>query len=168
MGVIIKASSITITMINFEHMGNQREYIASGGFSQYLYVDHPDYSPRIMNGVQAKVIRYIGDGPKDHTGLPQYADTSDMYFRVGKDGTVTQGKVYVGRKQCIDFDWSHRHVNSDGESFPKGVVHVQIYEVDSKGESHRLSKRARYMNEAEITKYGPIILAFNPYVKFRP
>lgn len=91
-----------------------------------------------------------------------------MYFRVGRDGIVTQGKVYVDRKHCLDFDWSHNHANSDGESFPKGVVHVQIYEVNSKGESHRLTDKARYMSNEEIAKYGPIIHAFNPHVKFRP
>lgn len=91
-----------------------------------------------------------------------------MYFRVGKDGNVIQGKVYVDRKHCIDFDWSHKHVNSNGQSFQKGVVHVQTYEVDSKGVTHRLSDGARYMSNAEIKKYGAIIHAFNPSVKFRP
>lgn len=153
----------TITII-FKHMGNQREYITSGGFSQYLYEDYANFSPMTINGIRGKVLHYIGDGDKDHTGLPQYANTSDMYFRVGKDGSVIQGKVYVGRKQVIDFDWSHKHVNSDGKTFPNGIVHVQVYEVDSNRVSHRLSDSARYMSNAEIAKYGPIIHAFNPNV----
>ncbi len=91
-----------------------------------------------------------------------------MYFRVGRDNSVIQGKVYIDRKHCIDFDWSHNHVNSDGQSFPKGVVHVQIYQVDENGKTHRLSDMARYMTASEIAKYGPIIHAFNPNVKFKP
>lgn len=159
---------MNITTITFKYMGNQRVYISTGGFSQYLYEDHVGFSPVTVNGVRGKALHYIGDGIGDHTGLPQYADTSDMYFRVGKDGKVIQGKVYIDRKHAIDFDWSHRHVNSDGRTFQKRVVHVQVYRVDEKGNSHRLSDSARYMNNAEIAKYGPIIHAFNPDVKFRP
>ena len=151
-------------------MGNQRQYLKSGGFSTYLYEDHPDYSAVAINGIRGKVLHYIADGPRNHIGLPQYANTSDMYFRVGPDGKVAQGKVYVNRKHCIDFDWSHNHVNTkgDGRSFSKGIVHVQIYSVNEKGQTIRLSQNARYMNDSEIAKYGEIIHHFNPNVKFRP
>lgn len=159
---------MTIIMMTCRLMGNQREYIDSGGFSQYLYEDHPKFRPMTVNGIHAKALHYIADGKKDHTGLPSYANKSNMYFRVGKDGNAIQGKVYIDRKHCIDFDWSHKHVNSDGESFQKGVVHVQTYRVDNKGVTHRLSDDARYMSNAEIAKYGAIIHAFNPHVKFRP
>lgn len=151
-------------------MGNQRECIPSGGFAQYLYEEHPDYSPVVINGIKGKVLHFIADGSKNHTGLPQYANTSDMYFRVGVDGKVVQGKVYIDRKHCIDFDWSHKHVNKQGDkmTFPKGVVHVQIYSFNEKGEPVRLSQSARYMSDAEISKYGEIIHHFNHEVKFRP
>ena len=149
-------------------MGNQRQYIKTGGFLQYLYEDHPNFTPITINGVHGKALRYIADEKIGHTGLPQYANTGDMYFRVGRDGKVIQGKVYINRKQCIDFDWSHRHVNSDGQSFDKGTVHVQQYEVDSKSVTHRLSDKARYMDKDEIEKYGALIHAYNPNVKFRP
>lgn len=151
-------------------MGNQQEYIPSGGFTRYLYEDHPNFAPITMNGIRAKALHYIPDGKKNHAGLPQYANSSDMYFRVGADGTVIQGKVYVDRKHFIDFDWSHRHVNKegDGRSFQKGIVHVQIYRVEANGETVRLSHDARYMNNAEIKKYGPLIHHYNPNVKFRP
>lgn len=151
-------------------MGNQREYIKSGGFSQYLYEDHPDFTPKTINGIKAKALHYIADKGVDHTGLPQYSNTSDMYFRVGPDGNVIQGKIFIDRKHCIDFDWSHNHVNKkgDGKSFPINTVHVQIYEINDKKETIRLSQNARYMTEAEIAKYGPVIHAFNPNVKFRP
>ena len=159
---------MNIIMTGSNRMGNQREYIKSEGFLQYLYEDHPNFRPVTINGIRGKVLHFIADGIKDHTGLPQYAHTSDMYFRVGKDGSVIQGKVYVDHKHVMDFDWSHRHVNPDGSAFVRGVVHVQVYEVDSKGVSHRLSDNARYMSNAEITKYGSIIKAFNHDVKFRP
>lgn len=151
-------------------MGNQRELIHSGGFSQYLYEDHPRFKPMAINGVRGKVIHYIADGKKDHTGLPQYSNKSDMYFRVGKDGNVVQGKVYVDRRHSIDFDWSHNHKNITGNGlyFPIGLVHVQVYETDARGDMHRVSDNARYMTEYEIEKYGPIIHALNPSVRFRP
>jgi hypothetical protein len=73
---------------------------------------------------------------------------------------------------CIDFDWGHTHKNDgvgcDGRIFPKGVVHVQTYKVESDSSITRLSNNARYMSDNEIKKYGPIIKAFNPKVKFRP
>ena len=79
---------------------------------------------------------------------------------------------YISRKMCIDFDWSHTHTNkgteSDGRSFQKGVIHVQTYRVEKDGTTTRLSNNARYMNNSEMKKYGPIIKAFNPDVKFRP
>lgn len=40
--------------------------------------------------------------------------------------------------------------------------------VDSKGVTHRLSDKARYMDKDEIEKYGALIHAYNPNVKFRP
>lgn len=95
---------MTTIMMICRLMGNQREYIASGGFSQYLYEDHPKFRPINVNGKHAKALHYIADGKKDHTGLPPYANTSNMYFRVGKDGNAIQGKVYIDRKHCIDFD----------------------------------------------------------------
>lgn len=161
--------NMTTIMMTF-NMGNQREYLSSGGFLQYLYVDHESFSPLTINGIRGKVVHYIPDGNTDHTGLPTYADTSDMYFRVDKNGNVIQGKVYIDRKQSIDFDWGHTHVNKkgDGKIFPEGVVHVQIYNVDKDGNFTRNSNNARYMNDDEIAKYGPLIQAFNPNVKFKP
>ena len=149
-------------------MGNQREYIKSGGFSQYLYEDHKKFTPKTVNGIRGKVVHYILDGGTDHTGLPAYANTSDMYFRVGKDGNVVQGKVYIDRKHYLDFDWGHNHRNTDGEVFQKGTIHVQIHTIGKDGKFIRLSNNARYMNNEEIAKYGGIIHAFNPDVKFRP
>lgn len=149
-------------------MGNESQYLKMGGFSAYLYEDHKDFEPVTINGIRAKVLHYIPDNLKDHTGLPKYANTSDMYFRVGPDGTVVQGKYYINRKHCLDFDWGHRHTNKkgDGKTFPEGTVHVQEYSVtDGKV---RFSHKARLMTDAEIEKFGPIILHFNPNVKFRP
>lgn len=153
-------------------MGNQRHYFSAGGFSAYLYEDHPDWPSKTINGVHGKVIKLIADKTGHHAGLPQYANTSDVYFRLGAEGTVVQGKVYINRKMCIDFDWGHTHTNNqprgDGKTFQKGVVHVQTYRVNDDGTTTRLSNNARYMNDDEIKKYDPIIKAFAPNVKFRP
>lgn len=149
-------------------MGNQREYIPTGGFSAYLYEDHPDWTPKEINGIKAKVVKLITDKSGYHSGLPTYANTSTMYLKVNMKGQVIQAKLYVSRKQCLDFDWGHQHknVNGDGKIFQKGVVHVQQY--DPSDITVRLSNNARLMKEAEIKKYGEILKAFNPNVKFRP
>lgn len=151
-------------------MGNGRQFLESGGFSAYLYEDHPNYSTKIVNGIRGKVIRLKTDPQGDHAGLPTYANTSDMYFRVNHTQEVIQGRYYADRTLCIDFDWGHEHVNYGGDRkvFPKGIVHVQTYSVNANGEITRLSNQARYMSEEEINKFGGLIKAFNPNVKFRP
>ena len=146
-------------------MGNQREYLASGGFSKYLY---EDVTPSVtINGVTGKMIKSINTEPGDHDRLPTYSNTSDIYFKVGADGLASQAKVYDGRKMKLDFDWDHEHTNPDGTKFPKGTVHVQVYRLNSDGKWERISKHARHMTEAEIAKYAPIIKYFNPNVKFK-
>ncbi len=148
-------------------MGNQKNYIQKGGFANYLYRDTPGFNVVEMNGVRAKAINRIDDPDGKHAGLPMYSNTSDMYFRI-KEGVAMQAKLYVDRKTLLDFDWDHSHANKKtGEFFPKGTVHIQEYYVDKNGETKRHSGKARLMTDAEIKKYGPIIHAFNPKVKFR-
>lgn len=149
-------------------MGNQQEYIESGGFSQYFYKDHLGFSAKEVNGVRGKVLLDQRDPNGQHYSLPAYANTSDMYFKVSKDGEVIQGRLYIDRKSVLDFDWGHTHTNrSDGKTFTKGIVHVQEYSVDNKGKLIRHSDSARLMTDTEIKKYGPLIRAYNPNVKFR-
>ncbi len=147
-------------------MGNQREYLESGGFTQYLYKDE---SPKVtINGVTGKMVSKISAPTAKHDGLPTYANTSDIYFKKGDDGLATQAKAYIGRKMYLDFDWNHDHKNKgDGRFFPKGTVHVQVYKIDKNGNIHRLSDDARFMSNYEMKKFGPIIKYFNPNAKFR-
>lgn len=149
-------------------MGNQREYITSGGFSSYLYEDHPGWKPVTKNEIHAKVVKLKTDKTGYHSGLPTFANTSTMYLRLNRDGEVIQAKVYNDRRQCMDFDWGHQHKNVDGDGkvFVKGVVHVQQYDAQSVAIRH--SNNARLMTDSEIKKYGDILKAFNPKVKFRP
>lgn len=148
-------------------MGNQREYVSSGGFAAYLYENHPEWKAITINGIRAKVVKLKIDKTGFHSGLPTYANTSNMYLRLGPDGDVIQAKLYKDRKHCVDFDWGHQHKNKgDKTVFPKGVVHVQAYSVDNVG--IRYSNNARLMTEGEIEKYGAILKAFNSKVKFRP
>ena len=152
-------------------MGGQNQYIETGGFSEYLYEQIGETVH--MNGLTGKMIKLKTDKDGTHTGLPSFSNTSDVYFRKGKDGLACQAKAYESRKMIIDFDWSHEHINSsDGRTFPKGIVHVQRYEYLGKDEDgkviyKRLSGEARLMNNAEMKKYGALIKKFNPNVKFR-
>lgn len=147
-------------------MGNEREYLKTGGFSAYLYENHPDWTPMSVNGVYGKVVKLKADPTGCHSGLPTFSDSSDAYFKLNKAGEVVQAKIYKDRRQSLDFDWGHSHTNTsgDGKTFPKGVVHVQAYTSGN----NRQSQVARYMTEAEIVRYGPILRAFNPNVRFRP
>lgn len=153
------------TIMQICNMGNQRQYLSKGGFSQYLYKDESEKVT--INGVTGKMISMIADPTGMHAGLPTYSNTSDMYFKKGPDGFASQAKVYKDRKTVLDFDWDHKHKNEDGKIFEKGVVHVQEYRVNSDGSLTRLSKEARYMNNHEMKKYGPIMKYFNPNVLFR-
>lgn len=147
-------------------MGSARKFNVSGGFAEYLY--ETIGKERIVNGIHAKVVKLKTDESGTHSSLPQYANSSDMYLRLGYDGVPCQAKLYVSRRMCIDFDWGHDHKNSDGKSFPKGVVHIQTYSVNSVGTAKRKSDNARYMSEREINMYGDVLMAFNPNIKFRP
>lgn len=151
-------------------MGGGREYLATGGFSQYLYEIIGE--PYCVNGLKGEMIRKRGV-PDGHSALPAYSNTSDIYFSPDENGVACQGKVYVDRTMVLDFDWSHSHCNkSDGRQFQKGVVHVQRYEfvkVDEHGRHifERLSDEARCMSNYEMKLYGPMIKHFCPTVKFR-
>ena len=148
------------------NMGNQREYIPTGGFSQYLYKDVSETFE--LNDINAKIVKSIDVAAGEHDRLPTYSDTSDMYFKLGNDGTAIQAKLYIGRVMALDFDWGHNHKNKgDGKTFPKGTVHVQKYVKDKNGKFSRLSDNAQLMTDSEIAKYGKIILHFNPNVIFK-
>lgn len=145
-------------------MGNQREFISTGGFSQYLYMD--ESQSVTINGVKGKMVSKKADPTGTHDGLPTYSNTCDIYFKKGEDGLACQAKLYKERRAVLDFDWDHNHTNADGSKFEAGTVHVQVYKVDKQGNIVRMSKYARRMTDEEVKKYGPIILHFNPNVKF--
>lgn len=146
-------------------MGNGVDFLRGkryGDSSEYVSIE----PSKIVNGIKGTIVKRRDD-TDTHTNLPRYADTSDMYFRRNKKG-VCQGRVYIDHKMCLDFDWSHSHTNnSNGLMFPIGTIHVQEWRWHSDGSFTRISDEARYMSEAEIRKYGPLIKAFNPDVKFR-
>lgn len=145
-------------------MGNGAEFLSGhkrGADSEYISI-----GPAItIGGIKGRLIMRRG-GSATHSNLPEYADTSDMYFRQNKDG-VCQARVYLDHKVCLDFDWSHDHKNSDGRVFNKGVVHVQMWKHNADGTKERLSDSARFMNNHEMKTYGPLIKEFCKEVKFR-
>lgn len=147
-------------------MGNGADFLSRdkrGRRSEYVSVE----PAKTINGVKGHVIKKVGDRDT-HTTLPYYSNTSDIYFRKNANG-VCQARVYVGQKMFLDFDWSHLHINKggDGRAFKQGVVHVQVWKENKDGTFTRISNQARNMSNAEMKKYGPIIKAFCPDVKFR-
>lgn len=148
-------------------MGNQRQYIPEGGFSEYTYEDVTEKIT--INDITSKIIKIIGNNDDSPKSLPLYSNTSDMYFIQNSTGEVIQSRLYIGRNAFMDFDWDHEHKNNKkGEVFPIGTVHVQYFEIQKDGSLKRMYKKARYMTQEEIDKYGPIITHYNPNVKFRP
>ncbi len=147
-------------------MGGQNYYKAEGGFSQYLYQLVGETIE--INGIQAKVIEYIGT--KDHhEGLPYYSNTSDMYLKIADNQTyVEKAIVYIDRHAAFEFDWGHEHTNKkgNGKSFPIGVVHV--HELERIGNTvRRKNMDARLLTAAEISKYGKILKKVYPQIKFK-
>lgn len=146
-------------------MGNGADFFSrdyEGRRSEYISL-----APAvIINGIKGHLIKRKGDSDT-HTNLPFYANTSDIYLRPNANG-VCQGRAYIGNKLHLDFDWSHAHTNKgDGSHFPVGTVHVQIWQEQKDGTFKRLSNEARFMNNYEMKKYGPILKYFCPSVKFR-
>lgn len=140
-------------------MGGQREYIHSGGFSQYLYYQVGETLS--ANGEVGKVIDKTGDG-RSHDGLPKYSNTSKVYFKLDDvSRMVEQARVYENRRVAFDFDWGHNH----GE-FHVGVVHVHEWYLNKNGKWTR-SGNPRLMNDSEMKKYGELFKKANPNVKFR-
>lgn len=153
-------------------MGNPRNMTSDSGFSIHLYTEHKDWQEVTINGIKAKVIRNISDLTGTHTSLPLAAGKSDMYLRLDKYGTPVQVRLYVDRFSAIDFDWGHDHYNNpkkggNGQSFPKGTVHIQEYKFKHDGSADRISVDARFMNLQEIIKYGAVLKHFNPHIKFK-
>ena len=146
-------------------MGDQRRYQESGGFSEYLYVQIGE-TIVASNGVEGKVVTKI-DGTA-YDGLPTYSNTSEIYLKKNAQGEIIQARVYKDRKPVMDLDWDHPHENKNGEKFPKGVVHVQLWKDGPKGKPIRDSGRARYMNNEEVSRYGELIQKANSDAKLRP
>lgn len=145
-------------------MGNGVDFFLRderGRRSEYVSLE----PARIVNGVKGHLIKKVGDSDT-HTSLPYYSNTSDVYFRKNANG-VCQARVYVGQKKFLDFDWSHIHKNSDGKTFDKGIVHVQMWKQNSDGSFTRMSCNARFMSNEEMKMYGALLKSFCPDVKFR-
>ena len=145
-------------------MGDFKHYNESGGFDEYLYHQVGD-TITASNGVQGKVINADSD-PNDesfHEGLPLYSNTSEVYFKRNDEGDheIEQARVYKDRRAYLDLDWGHGH-----GTHKKGVVHVQEWRYNSKGEWVR-NKKERDLSNAEIERYGELILLANPNAKLR-
>lgn len=145
-------------------MGSFKRYVATGGFSQYLYYQVGD-TITAENGIQGKVVDKIdsSDNIKFHDSLPIYSNTSNVYFKRSDEGNnpIEQARIYTDRKATLDFDWGHTH----GEH-PKDVVHVHEWHFDKNGHWIR-NANPRFMNNEEIANYGDLIKKANPNVRLR-
>ena len=143
-------------------MGNSREYIKSGGFSQYLYYQVGE-TITACNGVQGKIVTEYKDVKKFHSSLPSFSNSSKIYFKLDdEDKSVEQARVYVDRRAALDFDWGHTH-----GSYLKGVVHVHEWHKTKEGKWLRDSE-PRPMTSYEIYRYGEIIHLANPEARLLP
>ncbi len=146
-------------------MGTQREFIESGGFTTYLYTQE-GADIVASNGVVGKVVVKIEGSSYD--GLPIFSNTSEVYLKQNASGEIIQARIYNNRRPVCDFDWDHSHTNKSGEQFEIGVVHVQPFKQKANGDWMRDSKKARYMSNDEIARYGELIKLINPNIKLRP
>lgn len=135
-------------------MGGEKTYNPDGGFTEQLYYQVGDAIE--ANGLTGKVLGKFGE-KIGHSNLPSYSNTSNIYFKIGKEGNVEQMRIYENRKMKMDFDWGHVH-----KEFPKGVVHVQTRGANGS------SATTRFMSNEEIEKYGELLRKADPNVKFRP
>ena len=136
-------------------MGNQKAFLSTGGFSQYLYVQ--DGETIVANGMSAKVVTRFNDS-EFHSSLPPYSNTSSLYLKRSDQGShdIEQMRYYIGRKAAIDFDWGHTHGH-----FKEGVVHVHVWLDGVRQPPERL------MNNQEMKRFGNLIKKANPKAKFR-
>lgn len=147
-------------------MGTQREYIESGGFSAYLYLQRGE-AIVAPNGVKAKVVEKIYGTRFD--GLPILSNTGEVYLKRNPGGEIVQARIYRNRRPVCDFDLDHAHVNKgSGERFAKGVVHVQTFVRKPDGTWRRQKHKARNMTDEEVVRYGPLLRKVRPGLKLRP
>lgn len=140
-------------------MGNQNQYLSSGGFTEYKYVTVGQVVN--INGFRCKVIKMPTDTDVYHAGLPSFSNTSDIYIGIGPNNVSKQMRGYKNRTAYKDFDWGHEHRNTDNTKYSKGVVHVQRYPGAHGG-------NARYMTPEEHKLYDEIIKRFAPHAKLHP
>jgi hypothetical protein len=140
-------------------MGGLKQYIAEGGFSQWLYKKVGETIS--YKGMSGKIVAKIDDTIPNHAGLPLAANTSDFYIKLSKDdGMPEQIRIYENRKAHLDLDWNHEH-----KQFKIGTLHVHDYVLDDNGKPDR--QDARSATNAEIKKYGALIKKLNPKVKLK-
>ena len=137
-------------------MGRFQEYNKAGGFNSYDFVHTKYISVGNLSGEVLKKYNEV----IPHTSLPEYSNTGKIYFKENRNGEIIQMRIYVNRKASLDFDWGHEHKN-----FSKGVVHVHLWTLDSKGKHIRNEPRG-LMSNKEIELYGNILKKANPNIKF--
>ena len=145
-------------------MGGHRVFNEQGGFNQYLY---RTVTQMEINGMQVTTITKI-DEANHHSGMPFYSQHSDVYLKMESDSDeIIQAIIYKNRRAVLEIDWGHSHHGKKGHpSFKEGEVHVHTL-TEENGKVVRSKEPARWMNDEEMKKYGPIIRYANPNAKMR-
>lgn len=139
-------------------MGGLKHLQPQGGYSTRALYKTDEVVTKY--GITAKVLSKI-DGLKGHDGLPMTSNTSTYYMKRDDKGRIEQIRIYSKRMGIIDLDWGHQHKDK-----PVGVVHVHHYKYDSRGIPMR-DTSPRYMNNAELRKFGKFIKYVAPHAKLR-
>ena len=143
-------------------MGNGKYHLGNGDFSKYLYEEVDTVEG---GGLKAKVLQETNDNGTHHTSPPLFSHSSDIYMTRDPDTKIpSQARVYKNHEPNKDFDWGHDHKEHGVVLFPKGVVHVQTWTKGADGKWNR--SKPRLMTQAEIDKYGALLKAADPNVKF--
>lgn len=71
-------------------MGGEKTYNPEGGFTEQLYYQVGDAIE--AGGLTGKILGKFGE-EIGHSNLPSYSNTSNIYFKIGKEGHVEQMRI---------------------------------------------------------------------------
>lgn len=106
------------------------------------------------NGI--KILEKIDGGS---ASLPMYSNTPFTSYAAKDSDTSLLKQISVyggkeGRKKIKDLDWSHKHTNPDGKTFPFGQIHVHIYNEKGKRSNYARKPSKKERRIVMMARYG--------------